>query len=84
MRSALIFAVVVLVGAILGGLNDPKFGFNGRSAATYLAVILAILIGVTVSALVNYTYRRARGRDVHWRFHALPAGLASPEITSTP
>ena len=76
MRSALIFAVVVLVGAILGGLNDPKFGFNGRSAATYLALILAILIGVTVSAVVNYTYRRARGRDVHWQFHALPAGLA--------
>jgi hypothetical protein len=76
MRSALIFSVVVLVGAVLGGLNDPKFGFNGRSAATYLAVILAILIGVTVSALVNYAYRRARGRDVHWQFHALPAGLA--------
>ncbi len=76
MRSALIFAIVVLVGAILGGLNDPKFGFNGRSAATYLAVILAILAGVAVSALVNYTYRRMRGRDVQWEFHALPAGLA--------
>lgn len=76
MRSALIFAVVVLVGAVLGGLNDPKFGVNGRSAATYLAVILAILIGVTVSALVNYTYRRARRLDIKWQFHALPAGLA--------
>jgi hypothetical protein len=75
-RSALIFAVVVLAGAVLGGLNDPKFGFNGRSAATYLAVILAILVGVTVSGIVNYTYRRTRGRDVHWHFHALPAGLA--------
>lgn len=76
LRSALLFAVVILIGAVLGGLNDPKFGFNGRSAATYLAVILAILIGVTVSALVNYTYRRARGRDIQWQFHALPAGLA--------
>ncbi len=76
MRSALIFAVVVLVGAVLGGLNDPKFGFNGRSAATYVAVILAILVGVTVSALVNYSYRRMRGRDLQWEFHALPAGLA--------
>lgn len=76
MRSALVFAIVVLVGAILGGLNDPDFGFNGRSVATYLAVILAIVVGVTVSALVTYAYRRARGRDVHWQFHALPAGLA--------
>jgi hypothetical protein len=74
-RSAVIFGVVVLAGAVLGGLNDPKFGFNGRSAITYLAVILAILVGVTMSGLVNYTYRRARGRDTHWEFHALPAGL---------
>ncbi len=74
-RSALIFAVVVLVGAVLGGLNDPKFGFNGRSAVTYLAVILAILVGVAMSAVVNYSYRRARGRETHWEFHALPAGL---------
>ena len=75
MRSALIFAVVLLVGATLGGLNDPKFGFNGRSVATYVAVVLAILIGVAVSAAVNSSYRRARGRAVQWQFHALPAGL---------
>ncbi len=74
-RSALIFGVVVLVGAVFGGLNDPKFGFNGRSVVTYLAVILAILAGVAMSALVNYTYRRARGRETDWEFHALPAGL---------
>ena len=74
-RSALIFAVVLLVGATLGGLNDPKFGFNSRSVATYVAVVLAILIGVAVSASVNYSYRRARGRAVQWQFHALPAGL---------
>jgi hypothetical protein len=76
MRSALIFAVVILIGAVLGGLNDPKFGVNARSAATYVAVILSIVVGVTVSALVTYSYRRARGRDIHWQFHALPAGLA--------
>jgi hypothetical protein len=74
-RSAVIFAVVVLAGATLGGLNDPRFGFNGRSAATYTAVILSILIGVTVSGLVNLAYRRARHRDMRWEFHALPAGL---------
>ena len=74
-RPALVFAGVLLAGAALGGLNDPRFGFNLRSLATYLAVVLAILIGVSVSAVVNLLYRRVRKRDRSWRFHALPAGL---------
>jgi hypothetical protein len=74
-RSAIVFALVLLVGAVLGGLNDPEFGFNTRSAATYLAVVLAILTGVAVSTAVNLIYRRVRKRDSAWSFHALPAGL---------
>jgi hypothetical protein len=42
---------VVLVGAALGSLNDRGFGLNLRSAATYLAVVLSILVGVTVGSV---------------------------------
>jgi hypothetical protein len=37
--------VVILGGAAIGSLNDRGFGFNLRTAATYLAVVLAILVG---------------------------------------
>jgi hypothetical protein len=74
-REVATFSAVLLVGAALGGLNDPKFGINVRSAATYAAVVLAILIGVAVSFGTNRVYRQLRGRDESARFHALPAGL---------
>ncbi len=70
------FAAVVLGGAALGSLNDPRFGFNLRSAATYVAVVLSILVGIAVGATVGTVYRRLRHHPVDARFHALPAGLA--------
>lgn len=69
------FAAVVLGGAALGSLNDRGFGFNLRSAATYIAVVLSILIGIGVGAMVGAAYRRFRRHPLDPRFHALPAGL---------
>ncbi len=69
------FALTVLCGAALASLNDPGFGFNGHSGATYLAVALSILTGVTVGGLVGALYRRLRGQPVIASPHALPAGL---------
>lgn len=74
-RDAAVFALVVLVGAILGGLNDPHFGVSGSSLMTLVAVILAVLFGVGVTTLVGYAYRRRRRLEVSARLHALPAGL---------
>ena len=74
-REAIVFCAVLLVGAALGGLNDPEFGVNVRSAATYTAVVLAILIGVAVSFGTNRVYRHLRSHEESARFHALPAGL---------
>jgi hypothetical protein len=70
------FAAVVLVGAALGSLNDRGFGLNLRSAATYLAVVLSILVGVGVGGVVGAAYRRLRHHPVEVHLHALPAGLA--------
>ncbi|MGD0832938.1 MAG: FGLLP motif-containing membrane protein [Candidatus Dormibacteria bacterium] len=69
------FALTVLCGAALASLNDPGFGLNGHSAATYLAVVLSILTGVTVGGLVGALYRRLRRHPVVASPHALPAGL---------
>jgi hypothetical protein len=70
------FVLVLLIGAVLGGLLDPRFGFNRTSAITFGAVVLAILVGMTVPALVNMAYRRSRHLGHHAVLHALPAGLA--------
>ena len=70
------FIVVLLVGAVFGGLLDPHFGFNRSSAITYGAVVLAILVGMTVPAAANFAYRRVRRRGHHVEPHALPVGLA--------
>ncbi|MBV8085062.1 MAG: DUF642 domain-containing protein [Chloroflexi bacterium] len=67
---------VILVGALLGGLLDPTFGFNASSFATYLAVMLATLWGIALTTAALLIYRRSRGRDLAWSLRALPAGLA--------
>jgi hypothetical protein len=75
-RRWVVFVLVLLIGAVFGGLLDPGFGFNRTSAITFGAVVLAILVGLTVPALVNMAYRRARHLGHHAVLHALPAGLA--------
>ncbi len=67
--------VVIILGAFLGGLLDPHFGFNHHSATTYASTILFTIWGITISTLVVYYYRRSRGRDLSWSLKALPAGL---------
>jgi hypothetical protein len=69
------FVGVVAVGGALGGLLSPRFGANGGSVASYLATVLAITSGVSVSFFVNRQYHRARREDLTWRLKAVPAGL---------
>ncbi|HZS13922.1 MAG TPA: FGLLP motif-containing membrane protein [Candidatus Dormibacteraeota bacterium] len=70
-----IIAAVVLLGALLGGLLDPNFGFNGTSVTTFLSTVAATLWGIAVSTFVIVSYRRLRHRDTQWSLRALPAGL---------
>jgi hypothetical protein len=71
----LAFSAVVLIGGLLGSLNDPSFGFNRSSGITYLGVLVSALFGVLVSTSIARTYRHARKKDERGRLHALPAGL---------
>lgn len=75
-QDTVVFAVVLLVGALLNGLLDPSFGPTLKSATTYLATVITICFGVAISAGVAILYRRARRQDPSWRPHALPLGLA--------
>jgi hypothetical protein len=72
----LAFALVVAVGALLGGLLDPRFGGNATSAESYFAIVLATLTGLIASGLATAAYHRARHGRVAWHPRGLPLGLA--------
>jgi hypothetical protein len=72
------FAAVLVVGALLGNLINPHFGADLSSLASFLAVVGAIVVGMSVPATVNIVYRRRRhgAEQAHPFLKALPAGLA--------
>lgn len=75
-RENAAFAAVVAVGALLGTLLDPQFGANLRTLTSWVAIVLAMLAGVSVSGLVTHGYHRARRHGkVPYRLQALPLGL---------
>jgi hypothetical protein len=75
-RREATFAGVVLAGALLGSLLDPRFGFNVRTLTSYAAIVLALVAGVAVSGTVTGWYHRLRGRrGTKFKFEALPVGL---------
>ncbi len=69
------FVTVMLLGSVIGGLNDPSFGVTVKSLETFVAVILAFLASMSISARVTYLYRRHKNLGTEWNLHALPAGL---------
>jgi hypothetical protein len=71
-----LFVLVIVVGALLGSLNDPSFGLRLASLATFLGIALAISVGVGITALVAGLYHRKRHGSAALALHALPAGLA--------
>lgn len=75
-REAQRFGAVLALGALLGALLDPAFGFNVRTVLAYLAIALAMLAGVAVTAFTTLGYHRARKwASTPYELEALPAGL---------
>ncbi|HEY4869867.1 MAG TPA: FGLLP motif-containing membrane protein [Candidatus Dormibacteraeota bacterium] len=68
-------AVVVGVGALLAGLLDPSFGASWKSVETYVGIVLALLVTLTLPGLAALTYRRFRHSERAFTLLALPAGL---------
>lgn len=74
-RRLLAFAAVIVAGAVLGSLLDPRFGFNLLTLALALGIGLALVTEVTVTAAATALYRRWRKNSLRWHLRALPSGL---------
>jgi|GEM_PF-2827174 len=70
------FWLVVIAGAVFGGLLNPKFGANSASVNSFVATLLSVIVGTAVGTAVGFLYRRRKKYDVTRHFEALPAGLA--------
>jgi len=65
----------LVVGAILGGLLNPKFGFNSRSVADIGATLVAFALGTLIGWFISRWFRQHHHYPVHTYLHALPLGL---------
>ena len=74
-RGAFAFAIVVLIGALIGSLLDPGFGVNARTGTLILGIVLATLVGALFGGVTAGLYRRSTRKDETWRLHGLPSGL---------
>ncbi len=70
------FAAVVVAGAVLGGLLNPKFGANSASVNSFIATLLSVITGTVVGTGVGFLYRKRKKYELTRHFEALPAGLA--------
>jgi hypothetical protein len=71
-----VFALVFLGGALANAFNDGHFGLTLSSLVTFIAVAVALAIGVTVPAMVGTIYHTRRHGSSPRKLIALPAGLA--------
>jgi hypothetical protein len=69
------FALTLLVGAILGGLLNPKFGLNSHTLEGLIATLIAFSVGAIVSWYIAKTFRRVHKYPSHTYLRALPMGL---------
>jgi hypothetical protein len=75
-RELATFTSVVLVGSLVGGFRDPKFGINLASVANFLGTVVSIVALIAAPALAATGYRKLRGKPTYYTWRALPAGIA--------
>jgi hypothetical protein len=71
-----VFVLVFLGGALANAFNDGNFGLSISSLVTFVAVVLALAVGVAVPASVANLYHTLRHGSAPRKLMALPAGLA--------
>jgi hypothetical protein len=74
-RRVGVFLACGVVGTLLGGLLDPKFGANRATAALLIGVFLSLLVAVAVATAAGWTFRSVRHRSHSWYLRAIPSGL---------
>jgi hypothetical protein len=71
-----VFMLVFLGGALANAFNDGHFGLTLSSLVTFIAVAVALAIGVAVPAMVATIYHTRRHGSSPRKLIAIPAGLA--------
>jgi hypothetical protein len=74
-RRLVVFLACVVVGTLLGGLLDPKFGANTPSYALVAGIFVSVLVAVVVAALAGRVFRSATHRGSSWYLQAIPSAL---------
>jgi hypothetical protein len=74
-RRVGVFLLCALVGTLLGGLLDPRFGANRSTAALLVGVFSALLVAVLVVAAAGWLFRTVRHQPHHWYLRAIPTAL---------
>ena len=74
------FAVVLGLGALLGGLLNPHFGMNATSIEGFLSTLISFAIGAGLSWFVARSFRRFHHYATVTYLQALPLGLAIAAI----
>ena len=69
------FSLVLVLGAVLGGLLSPAFGLNVHSISGFLATLVAFAFGAAVSWFISRGYRRRHDYPTTTYPRALPLGL---------
>jgi hypothetical protein len=69
------FVGTLVIGAILGGLLKPGFGFNGSSIEDVVAALIAFAFATSISWLIARAFRRHHRFQHHTYLRALPLGL---------
>jgi streptogramin lyase len=75
LHPAAVFAIVTLLGALLGSMLDDHFGLSLTTLTNIVATSLALVTGVAVIGAVTGLYHRRRFGAVRWHLRALPLGL---------
>ena len=74
-RRVAIFLGCAVVGTLLGGLLDPKFGPNRASYALAIGLFLSMLLAVLVGAFTGRTFRSVTHSGHSWYLRAIPSAL---------
>ena len=74
-RRVTVFLACALVGTLLGGLLDPKFGTNTASYALVVGLFVALVLAVLGTAITGRLFRSVTHRSHEWYLRAVPSAL---------
>ena len=74
-RRLSVFLGCVVVGTLMAGLLDPKFGATTASYALVTGVFVSVLVTVLVVVLAGRVYRSMSHHESGWYLEAIPSAL---------